>query len=203
MGRSRTLRRKRKALVARKNNQFSTIRRQEELWSERNSGTEQIVILSVKRENSDKTCEVTWTTEPEFISGTDIHVFDIRSRAEEQVRNLEAILHKYETETEIGTWIRLSGRIAITIGVGLLILEFVDKSMREVIQQETIRALVAGGSAATAMWISSRVAKRVDKRVEILVGVGKRRAEFNKWCRRATVTVALTTVLAFIAGSLT
>ena len=155
--------------------------------------------MTLAARDINRKCEVTWITEPPLLSGTEIHVFESGSAAAERVRNLNSILTKYETETEIGTWVRACIGVAVIIGSGLFMLELMTNLTEPMIESTILRGLINGGTAVGTMWVGTIVAKRVDKSVEIEIGGGKKRAEFNRWFRRTAIVLSITILLGYVA----
>ena len=186
-------------VVSRQSGSITTIRRLDELWKERNVGKDRIVVLVIKLRASGKTRRVAWTTDPESRSGTEISIFDLRDVAEQKASDLETILHGYEVESLFPSQLRPYIRIAIVLGVGLFALEITRKILDSLVEGVGLHSLVPGVLGAAAVIGAVYLMNRIDKKVEIELGQGMRRVEWNRRFRGGAIVVLLSVGLSYLA----
>ena len=189
-------------VVARKSGNVTTIRRLEELWKESNTGLDQIVVLVIKLVASSKTRRVEWIMDPESRSGTEISIFDRRDLAEQTASALQSILNRYEVESQLSSQLRPYIRIAIVIGVGLFTLQVIKNALESIVGGIGFHSLIPGILGAGAMLGTTYLITKIDKRIEVEIGRGKSRAEWNNRFRSSAVVVILSVVLTLVATHL-
>lgn len=187
-----------RAVVCRKSGSITTFLEIDKLFGESNSGSDEIEVLAVKRRGQFWNCEISWSTQSVEKDGIRLRISGSRDFVEQMADRIESILSNYET----GYDLFLNGRRYIFLFIVVMSMIIVISSsyfgLENTIEDDIARSLISGILGTVTGWCVQRAIFKVGRIVDLEIGRGKARADWNRRFRNGGVTVAVSALPVWI-----